>query len=963
MAIYSNKQNKKYLNTTNLQKLGITLICIFSALLVNLVFNIVSFVNSFLLGIMGLFTYPMLISIIVFGVMLTAKKKITLAKRDIVYFAIWLTIFVCILQLVTTKELLDNSFSVYLTKTYNYKYSAGGLLAGIITFPVYYLTHYVASIVLFCILQVIFTALIIERLFAKASLKKLTESKVFSSEIKDNMLEATESSEEEQNYQTPKKSVSGVDNSIFISDEDDELQEDISVKKARENDKSKARKILGLDKDSRLEQDEKDDAISSNTLPDNFEKAKQMGISKGSYIKTPYNPFSVSDEKLQKSAPEGKPNIFFHNDDEDIEESLSSSTFETKNIKQSSKQKSNSDAKNLEFIKATMGEYKPMDNDKVDIYDESFTFDDFNTNRKDYLSNSTRFDEAVKQFENTKPFVSEEDDFTIADIETEEVDYNPYKTNLKNLTNNNPYTGEVNNNIVKPQHYLQVGINEIERKQQKQNTPKPVRRTNHRYIKPPIDLLNVYKANTENDDYELQQKGKMLEATLESFKIPAKVSSYTRGPAFTRFELQMPIGIPVSRVLKYVDDISMSLETRGKIRMEIPIPGKNAFGIEVPNKQVSTVGLRDIIESSNFQKSKGMLTYSLGKDISGECRVANLEDAPHCLVAGATKSGKSVCLNSMLLSWIYKISPEDLRLILIDPKQVEFTLYNEIPHLLIPNVITNVEKALCAFTWAIDEMERRFTLFSQLKVKKLEEYNNTTEVLNKINEKLPYIVIVVDELSDLMSQCKKEIEEKIIRLTQKSRAAGIHLVLATQRPSVDVIPGTIKGNLPVRIAFAVSSFADSKTILDCSGAENLLGKGDMLFSSNDSPDPSRIQGAFVSNKEITDVLDFIKENNECDYDSEIEEKMFNRNNNGGFEVEPNAEVFDPLMIDALRNVIKTNNVSTSKLQRIFSIGFTRAGRIVDQMETAGFISPKDSKNNRVVYITQQEFEEKFGEDL
>ena len=427
----------------------------------------------------------------------------------------------------------------------------------------------------------------------------------------------------------------------------------------------------------------------------------------------------------------------------------------------------------------------------------------------------------------------------------------------------------------------------------------------------------------------------------------------------------MPIGIPVRRVTGYVDDIAMSLESKGSIRMEVPIPGKNALGVEVPNKTISTVSLRDVLESKNFMSSKSPLTYALGQDISNESKVARLEKAPHLLVAGSTGSGKSVCLNAMLISWIFKASPDDVRLILIDPKQVEFTPYNNLPHLLIPKVITSTEQALCALSWSIDEMERRYSLFSKFAVRNIEEYNDLGEVKTRIAEHLPYIVVVVDELADLMSQSKKDFEEKIMRLTQKSRAAGIHLVLATQRPSVDVITGTIKNNLPSRIAFAVSSFADSKTIIGESGAENLLGKGDMLFAPQDASSPSRIQGAFLSNDEIKAVLDFVKENNDAVFDSEIEDKMFNRNQNeGGFSAEaPTSEVFDPLLKDALRNFIKTNNASVSKLQRIFNIGFNRAGRIVDQMESAGFVSPKDSKNNRVIFCTQQEFEERFGEDL
>ena len=303
-------------------------------------------------------------------------------------------------------------------------------------------------------------------------------------------------------------------------------------------------------------------------------------------------------------------------------------------------------------------------------------------------------------------------------------------------------------------------------------------------------------------------------------------------------------------------------------------------------------------------------------------------------------------------------------MILVDPKQVEFTLYNGMPHMLVPNVITSPEKAMQALDWVIAEMERRFSLFSQARVRNLDEYNNTEEVISELNEKLPYIVFIIDEIGDLMLNNKKEIEEKITKLTQKSRAAGIHLIVATQRPSVDVITGKIKANLNSRIAFAVASFADSKTILDQAGAEKLLGRGDMLYSPIDKPEPTRIQGAYVTNEEVEAVVEYVKEHNEADFDEEIEDAMFNKKQ-GGFNAGGPAshQEFDPLLKDACRLIIKTGSVSTSKLQRAFGLGFPRAGKIVDQMEAAGFISAPDSKKLRTIFITQQEFEERFGEDL
>ena len=491
---------------------------------------------------------------------------------------------------------------------------------------------------------------------------------------------------------------------------------------------------------------------------------------------------------------------------------------------------------------------------------------------------------------------------------------------------------------------------------------KPVRRPT-KYVKPPIDLLKIYKNDDDNiEDYT--HKAEMLEETLASFKVPAKVISVTKGPAFTRFELQMPQGISVKRVLAFADDISMTLKAQGAVRIETPIPGKNAFGVEVPNDHISTVGLRDIIESYSFESSKSLLSFALGLDITGEGKVAKLDKMPHLLVAGSTGSGKSVCLNSLIISLLYKASPDDLRIILIDPKRVEFTLYNGLPHLLVPNVVTEPDKAISAFTWSIDEMERRFGLFSKYRVRNLDEFNALDEVLNGYEEKLPYIVIIVDELADLMSINKKELEEKIIRIAQKSRAAGIHLVLATQRPSVDVITGIIKANLPSRIAFSVSSFVDSKTIIDQGGAEKLLGKGDMLYSPVDAPDPIRLQGAFISNQEVDDIIEFIKHNNETYFDSDIEDAMFSKKSSFYDASGPNSnEEFDPLLKDVLRIVIKTGNISISKVQRMFGLGFPRAGKIVDQMVKAGFISEPDDSKNRTIFVTQQEFEERFGEDL
>ncbi len=941
MAIYSSKQNK--LKKEKIQKVGISLIVIFSVLLLNLLFGIIPFINSFFLGFFGLFSYALFLSMIVLGVLFLNKKRITTNKKDIVLYVLWLFFFMCILHLATSVG-AGETYGEYLSSVYAKKYTAGGLFIGIFVYPLYSLTYALASYVLYAVVLTILTAIIIDRIITRRNIKNVTLSKTQVDDHEDLL----DPNYEEVVQNTPSKPK--YDDNIFV-DDDYEVKNDLVENSVRDKDKDKARKILGL------ATDDEDDVVSTDETPStskfDFNTAQKLGMDKNDYIKTPYNPFDSI------SSGQNKRSIMVHDDEFDLEKESPVETKTTKPEMTEAKKKS------LEFLKATIGEYSPLESDKkkeeqYDIYDQNFSMEDYKGNKEKYNSSSPNFNFNLNTNFNDDMVTDDSDsdeeinELSFDDIDAKEVDYKAYTA-----PTTRPYTMENKVEIAKPKTYMQVDINEISRKAEKpKKLPKP-----SRYIAPDLSLLRDYNINNVVNREELEIKGERLEKTLEAFKIPAKITNITVGPAFTRYELQMPLGIPVSRINPIIDNVSMSLESFGNIRTEIPIPGKNAFGIEVPNPKITTVGLRDILASDNFQKAKNPLTYALGKDIGGECRVSAINDAPHLLIAGSTGSGKSVCLNAMLISLVYKTSPEDVRIILIDPKQVEFTLYNGLPHLLVPKVITAPDKALDALSWCVDEMERRFSLFSQFKVRDIKEYNNLEEVKSRIQEKMPYIIIIVDELADLMTNNKKEFEEKINKLAAKCRAAGIHLVLATQRPSVDVVTGTIKNNLPSRIAFAVSSFNDSRTILGEGGAENLLGKGDMLFALQGKP-ISRIQGAFITNEEVDDVISFVKENNEAYFDDEIEDKMFNRNNGGiGFDAEPTAEMFDPLMKEALRNVIRSNNVSASKLQRMFSIGFTRAGRIVDQMEAAGFISAKDSKNNRTIFITQQEFEEKFGEDL
>ncbi len=498
-------------------------------------------------------------------------------------------------------------------------------------------------------------------------------------------------------------------------------------------------------------------------------------------------------------------------------------------------------------------------------------------------------------------------------------------------------------------------------------TPKPKPKKRVKYVAPPLDLLVTQSESPELSESDTQAKSTILEETLEQFGVPAKVNGVTTGPAVTRYELDMPPGMSVKKIETLSSDIQYSLACKGQIRIESPIPGKRAVGIELPNDKIYTVALKDIIGSKEFKDSSSPLAVALGKDIQGKVMLARLEKMPHLLIAGTTGSGKSSCLNSLLISILYKASPDDVKLILVDPKQVEFTAYNGIPHMMIPKAITDVKQAINAFKWAHDEMERRYTVLSQNQVRDIQEYNSMTAVKEGELPKMPYIVLIVDEFANLVADSanKRIIEDLIIVITAKARAAGIHLVLATQRPSVDVITGTIKANLPSRIAFAVQNANNSRIILDAMGAEALLGRGDMLFAPIGENDATRIQGAFVENFEVKSIVNFVKEHNQSDFDEEFEKAIVVKESSGNSDSDDGGDAgdgYDKELIDVVRTVIRSGMCSSSFIQRRFRFGFNKATRLVEQMEELGFIGPKSNSNKpREVIVTKEKFEEFFGE--
>ena len=480
------------------------------------------------------------------------------------------------------------------------------------------------------------------------------------------------------------------------------------------------------------------------------------------------------------------------------------------------------------------------------------------------------------------------------------------------------------------------------------------------YQYPPISLLKRGSKQSGESDAHLRETAMKLQQTLQNFGVNVTVTNVSCGPSVTRYELQPEMGVKVSKIVGLADDIKLNLAA-ADIRIEAPIPGKAAVGIEVPNKENSAVMLRDLLESKEFKNSASKISFAAGKDIGGKVVVADIAKMPHLLIAGATGSGKSVCINTLIMSILYKATPEEVKLIMIDPKVVELSVYNGIPHLMIP-VVTDPKKAAGALNWGVAEMTRRYQAFAEYNVRDMKGYNEKVAsmppVEGKALERMPQIVIIVDELADLMMVAPGEVEEAICRLAQLARAAGIHLVLATQRPSVNVITGLIKANMPSRIAFSVSSGVDSRTIIDMNGAEKLLGKGDMLFYPSGYQKPARVQGSFVTDKEVQSVVEYLKNHNgDVTYDEEIVNHV-NTSSAAGMSGGLGAEGDDRDVhfVDAGRLIIDKDKASIGMLQRTFKIGFNRAARIMDQLFEAGVVGPEEGTKPRKVLMSPEEFE-------
>lgn len=509
--------------------------------------------------------------------------------------------------------------------------------------------------------------------------------------------------------------------------------------------------------------------------------------------------------------------------------------------------------------------------------------------------------------------------------------------------------------------------NEVQKVAQEMETSVPEQKPDKAYVFPSIDLLKKGEGKkSANTEHQLRETADKLQQTLKNFGVNVTVTNISCGPAVTRYEIQPEMGVKVSKIVGLTDDIKLNLAA-ADIRIEAPIPGKAAVGIEVPNKENVMVAFHDLIESPEFQTAKSKISFAVGKDISGKTKVTDIAKMPHLLIAGATGSGKSVCINTIIMSILYKARPDEVKLIMIDPKVVELSVYNGIPHLMIP-VVTDPKKASGALHWAVAEMTERYEKFAEANVREINGYNAKVDSIEvpegqERPQKMPQIVIIVDELADLMMVASNDVEEAICRLAQLARAAGIHLVIATQRPSVNVITGLIKANMPSRIAFSVTSGTDSRTILDMNGAEKLLGKGDMLFHPQGAPKPIRVQGAFVSDKEVSDVVEFIKEQNEtASYNEEIVQKVDNMQASSGgttvsiSDADAQDDGRDAYFDEAAQIIVDKEKASIGMLQRYLKVGFNRAARIMDQLEEAGIVGPEEGTKPRKVLMTSEELQ-------
>lgn len=957
--------------TNNFKHLNIFLTVIFSISLFALIFGgFLNFYKNFMLGVFGLVLIPINILAVVVCLFNLKGYKINLDVKRMFFCILILYFIFCLLQTITTRSFDYSSFGVYIQQVYQNGLTPGGVVVGLLVFPIRYFFQLPISYIIYSILLVVMIAVAVNDYCKKmASISRKHKSNIKTNNynvVQDNNFNT--SKEEEKNEEDEEsKNLFEQEDEDFEKDENyqkakdllgitehdkinEESQRTYDVLYGNEESKQKAFEMLYPDREKVLELGEEENYLESNLdkYKDNLKPASNLILNDDEPLEQITSSEQESIEYLNRTLPKTaqkgtiirgdyykQKNSTIEISDGEISENWNSkeNDEDDNSLRPYNLEPENDEEKELHNILNSTHSYND-DNNNFDFEENYYEFENDNS--------SLNFDDS----ENDNEII--DDDYEILDDRQEENDDSSFESF------DNPFGDVFQSEESKEKEKTKI-VEEL-----------PKAKKNKKYVKPPVSLLTVESTDMSQIEASTASKSLTLEQTLSSFKIKAKVNQVVVGPAITMYEMCMPQGISVRSIARYSDDMAMALEARGSIRILAPIPGKNAVGVEVPNEKSAIVGFKEVFETGEFDKYKDEpLSFVLGKDIYGHYQFCNLAKAPHVLIAGSTGSGKSVCLNILILSLIYKCSPKEVRFILVDPKRVEFAIYEGLPHLMLPSIITEPEKAVNALNWAVNEMERRFRLFQQLKIKNIVEFNNLEDVKNGETEKMPYIVIIVDELADLMSVARRDLEDKIQRLAAKARAAGMHLVLATQRPSTDVVTGTIKNNLPVRIAFSLASFVDSKTVLDQSGAEKLLGKGDMLYSSNGA-EPKRFQSSLVTTEEITSIVEFVKSHNEPDYEDGIEQKMLESQENQAEQSSKpvvssrNVAETDSQFVIALKIVVETRQASASMLQRRLRIGYNRAGSLIDAMQKMNYISPIEN-NKRQVLITMDEFREIYGD--
>lgn len=953
-------------------------------LFLNLFFNIFNVLSSFIRGSIGLVSYPICIFFIVVGLLKMFDVSIKVSKKSILLIILWLIGFISILHIPTS--IYSKTLSEYLLLSFKSGYTAGGSLFSLIVYPIELLIGNVGAYIFFAIYLIIVSAVSIDKIhsyytysnFIKSSpIKEIREDKDEEQDVDTEYEEEPDDLLDDEEYDTmPSGEVEIIDD----IDDDEEFTR-----------KSKAKEILNLNNNPNLYENkdklDKNDVFTS--FNDDIEDEIEDTTEEIEEDIEAYRPSRTIGEFESKA---GRKVVLHGVNDEPIfsQEDISHpkpNTDYKEALASVQKQKEAIDKKKaaLDYLQITKGNFvrtsSPTTDTVIDNVSAPKRHSTINNvkepERKAPISNISRSNnDASTYIQNHTTKVTKNEDKPF-DIYDEGLTKDTFTRNADKYRGVVDKFGDATEAITKKQddipifeprkvgNGVQIDISEIPKRPQVEQglPPKPTPPKPYKYTPPPIELLDETVETNDSEVANSEIVAQKIIDTYASFQLDTSLVGYSIGPTFTRYELQLNTrGRTISTVSNYAQDLCYELGVQN-VRMEVPIPGRNAFGVEVPNKNRVKVNLRSLIESPKFKNSKSPLTAAIGKDISGECVTVQINKLIHTLMAGTSGSGKSVCLNVLLASLLYKASPEDVRLLIIDPKMVEFSMFTNLPHMLVPKTIVDLTHALQALDWVIKEMERRYKKFEENYVKNLEEFNECKKVKSYEEAKMYYIIVIFDEVADYMSQARKEIDDKIKRLAAKARAAGIHLILATQRPTTDVITGTIKANMSSRMALTVKTAIDSRTILDDTGAECLLGYGDMILAAYGA-NKVRLQCGFISNEELANILEFIRENNEARFDPAIEEEMFNPDdgNSGGFNSsDPNSMDIDPLMKDCLKFALRINRVSASSIQANFSIGFPRASKIVAQMEKLGYAGKSGGKS--ILLITEQEFEEKFGEGL